>query len=87
MKKTILPPCNYSKSIILTFASLLLFCCISVAQTVRYVATTGLDTNPGTYASPYKTILKGITVASTIVVDTIKVAAGTYTAPANYYRK
>ena len=56
------PAITYSKSTILTFSSLLFFCSISLAQTVRYVATTGVDTNPGTFASPYLTILKGITV-------------------------
>src|SRR5664279_3010939 len=80
MKKAGPSECNYLRSIVLTLASLLFFCNISIAQTVRYVATTGNDlTGNGTLALPYATIAKGI-LAAAATGDTIKVATGTYTA-------
>ncbi len=42
-----------------------------------YVATTGSDTNPGTSAAPFKTILKASQVAKP--GDVVNVAPGTYT--------
>src|SRR5689334_21890644 len=41
-----------------------------------YVATTGLHTNPGTQAQPFKTIQKGINPGMNC--DIIQIAAGTY---------
>jgi hypothetical protein len=46
------------------------------AQTTYYVATTGLDTNPGTSGSPWLTIQHA--VDTVLSGDTIMVAAGTY---------
>ncbi len=49
----------------------------ATAATTHYVnASTGLDTNPGTSGSPFKTITHAIAV--TVSGDTINVAAGTY---------
>ncbi len=42
-----------------------------------YVSPTGLDTNPGTLASPFKTIQRAVTVGST-AASTVFVRAGTY---------
>ena len=78
MKKNLPASWIYSKAFMLTFSTFILFCSILPAQTIYYVATTGVDTNPGTLISPFKTISKGIT-ASAATGDTIKVAPGTYT--------
>jgi hypothetical protein len=43
----------------------------------RYIATFGLDTNPGTLTQPYKTIAKAVSVIT--AGDTIFVRGGTYT--------
>src|SRR5262245_34539921 len=53
-------------------------CLITIlpAQTIKYVAITGNDANPGTSAAPYKTIQKALDVATT--GTTIQVMAGTY---------
>ncbi|MEP7142609.1 MAG: hypothetical protein ABI707_07055, partial [Ferruginibacter sp.] len=80
MKTTVHIPFNYSRPIVLTLISFLFFWCISNAQTTRYVATTGSDANSGAIGSPYLTILKAIGVA--VNGDTIRVAAGNYTAAA-----
>jgi len=61
-------------SIIVLFC--LLFVSVLNCKTL-YVATTGLDTNPGTFDQPLKTILKAL--ASSIVAgDTIFVRGGVY---------
>lgn len=44
-----------------------------------FVSTTGSDANPGTQASPFLTIQKGVDVAAGGGVDTVFVAPGTYT--------
>ena len=54
---------------------LFLFSCQLTAQI--YVATDGLDTNPGTFAEPYRTITKAISMASP--GDSIFVRGGAYT--------
>ena len=60
-----------------TIASIFLaLCCASSFATVRYVATTGVDTDPGTFSNPYKTITKAISVA--VPGDTIYVRGGTH---------
>jgi Arc/MetJ family transcription regulator len=48
----------------------------SMSAALYYVNPAGIDTNPGTAASPFKTIKKAIAVA--LAGDTINVAAGTY---------
>jgi hypothetical protein len=59
--------------IILTF-----FCALSAgaAPATYYVATNGLDANPGTIGSPFRTIQKGVNTA--LAGDTVKVATGQY---------
>lgn len=47
-----------------------------LAGTTRYVATNGSDANPGTSASPYRTIQKYATVSAS--GDTCLIGAGTY---------
>jgi hypothetical protein len=46
------------------------------AAHVYYVATNGLDSNPGTYINPFLTLQKGVNVA--VAGDTIIVKDGTY---------
>ncbi len=55
----------------------------SAWATDYYVATTGSDSNPGTMASPFATLQKGVNVA--VAGDTVFIRAGTYpiTTPAN----
>ena len=50
------------------------------AATTWYVSVGGMDTNPGTSGSPYRTITKAMTVA--LSGDTILVLPGTYAAGA-----
>jgi len=51
--------------------------CVPVASPILYVdISTGLDTNPGTQASPFKTITKAMTVATS--GTTVQVAPGIY---------
>ncbi len=60
-----------------TISSIILaLCCTSSFATVRYVATSGLDTDPGTLSNPYKTITKAISVS--VPGDTIYVRGGTH---------
>ncbi|HWP81244.1 MAG TPA: LamG-like jellyroll fold domain-containing protein [Bacteroidota bacterium] len=47
----------------------------ATANTSSYVSTAGSDTNPGTLASPFKTIQHALNNA---IGDTIRVASGTY---------
>jgi hypothetical protein len=44
-----------------------------------YVAPTGSDTNPGTAASPWKTLTKAAQSVSTAGTDKVYVTPGTYT--------
>jgi hypothetical protein len=46
------------------------------AAATYYVSTTGVDTNPGTLASPFRTIYKGLGVL--VAGDTLQVRGGTY---------
>jgi hypothetical protein len=41
-----------------------------------YVSPSGVDTNPGTLAQPYRTVQKAATVA--VAGDTVLLRAGTY---------
>lgn len=50
--------------------------CNIFGYNVYYVATTGADANPGTSASPFRTLQKGVDV--TVAGDTIIVKDGTY---------
>ncbi len=51
--------------------------CVPAASPILYVdISTGLDTNPGTQASPFKTITKAMTVATS--GTTVQVAPGIY---------
>jgi len=43
-----------------------------------YVATTGNDSDNGTQGNPWKTITHAVSQASTVEIDTINVAEGTY---------
>src|SRR6266581_689676 len=53
--------------------------CVPAASPILYVdISTGLDTNPGTQASPFKTITKAMTVATS--GTTVQVAPGIYDA-------
>lgn len=57
-----------------------------IPYTVFYVATTGNDSNPGTFASPFATLAGAETYISQFSAPTgvtINVAAGTYTIPSN----
>ena len=49
-----------------------------------YVATNGNDSNPGTQASPWKTVVKGCNTVTT-AGDTIHIVAGTYTESAQCF--
>ncbi|MEW6369025.1 MAG: right-handed parallel beta-helix repeat-containing protein [Acidobacteriota bacterium] len=59
------------------YLSLIVPVCVAAPEgTVYYVATTGNDSNPGTLASPWRTIQKA---ADTMVAgDTVYIRAGTY---------
>ncbi len=46
--------------------------------TTVYVTPAGNDTNSGSIANPVQTITQGLVLAQTLVVDTVKVTAGTY---------
>lgn len=54
----------------------LLFLSAQALGSTYYVATTGNDTNPGTFASPFKTVQKGVDEA--VAGDTVMIASGTY---------
>lgn len=58
---------------------LLIFCTLTCAlqATTFYVATTGNDNNPGTLASPFKTLTKAIAAATS--GDVIELRGGKYT--------
>lgn len=61
----------------LALAIAVVFASAATAATTHYVnGSTGLDTNPGTSGSPFKTITHAVAV--TVSGDTISVAAGTY---------
>ncbi|MEO7310519.1 MAG: T9SS type A sorting domain-containing protein [Chitinophagaceae bacterium] len=55
---------------------LLVLSCATGFATARYVSPTGLDTNPGTFELPYKTITKG--VSSSVAGDTIYLRGGNH---------
>ena len=61
----------------LSLLSLVLFLSSCQLTAQIYVATDGLDTNPGTFAEPYRTITKAISMASP--GDSIFVRGGAYT--------
>ena len=61
----------------LSLLSLILFLSSCQLTAQIYVAADGLDTNPGTFAEPYRTITKAISMASP--GDSIFVRGGTYT--------
>jgi hypothetical protein len=48
----------------------------ALLELARYVATTGLDTNPGTWALPYRTITKGVSVL--LPGNLLSIRGGTY---------
>lgn len=56
--------------------ALLLLLSISLNASTYYVATNGLDTNPGTFAQPFLTVTKGVNTA--LAGDTVLVGVGTY---------
>jgi hypothetical protein len=58
---------------------ILLFALVSLSSyaTTYYIATNGLDTNPGTEGLPFKTIAKAVSIAN--AGDVIYVRGGTYT--------
>jgi len=58
-------------------ALLLLLMAACAQAATYYVATNGNDANPGTQASPFRNIARGITAAAASG-DTVQVAAGTY---------
>lgn len=60
----------------LAILALLLFAPNVQAATTRYVATTGNDANPGTYAQPYRHIKYAVDAAQ--LGDTVLVRGGTY---------
>jgi len=61
-------------------ALLLVMLALPLAATDRYVSTAGNDLNPGTLASPFKTIAKAFSVR--LPADRIIVRAGSYALPA-----
>src|SRR3954469_16439603 len=65
------------KSLAITFLALaILLAGRSARATDYYVATTGSDSNPGTMASPFATLQKGVNVA--VAGDTVYIRGGTY---------
>src|SRR5437016_220517 len=54
----------------------LLLCAVSAEAGTFYVSTTGIDTNPGTQAAPWKTIQHAANVVS--AGDTVMINAGSY---------
>lgn len=71
---------DYLKAIItMRFRILILFLIAwisSYSQTTRYISPSGNDANPGTLASPYRTIQKGWSVS--LAGDTLYCRGGTY---------
>src|SRR5437660_507377 len=61
---------------IVRFTLLWLLASFTARAATYSVATNGVDTNPGSQASPFKTIQHGIGAAAN--GDTLQVAAGTY---------
>ena len=63
-----------------TICALLVFAALASASAAQarnyYVATTGSDSNPGTLAQPFRTIVKGVSVLKP--GETTFVRAGTY---------
>ena len=64
------------KSVLILIFTCVLFVSVMSSKTV-YVSTTGLDTNPGTIALPFKTITKALSIGI-LPGDTILVRGGVY---------
>lgn len=83
--KTLLrtPVMNTCLKLLLLIVCLILLPSRGLAQPAAtyYVATTGSDTNPGTYALPFATINKALSLCNGLTAgQSIAVASGTYTA-------